>query len=116
MGRTADGCGTSAGDAPQHPHAARDAAGGDDLQYACIAPRSTTSSGSDCQGIGAEAKNPLCGAGGTQPYLKAYPGLRHLRIARDLGANSYVGSICNNTYRAFIQGLVEKIRSRFKSG
>ncbi len=94
----------------------RDVTDGDDLQYACIAPRSTTAQGNDCYGTGAETKNPLCGTGGTQPYFKAYPGLRHLRIARDLGANGYVGSICNSTYRPFIQGLVEKIRSRFKPG
>jgi hypothetical protein len=89
----------------------RDISDGSDLQYACIAPRTDTRPTDDCQGSNA-AKNPLCDAAtNTQPRLKAYPGLRHLRIIRDLGASGFVASICNDTYQPAIQGITEKLKA-----
>lgn len=78
----------------------------DDLQYACIAPRSTAEGGDDCPN-----DSPLCDASGQQPYFKAYPGLRHLRILHDLDASGFVASICAESYRPAVQGITEKIRS-----
>jgi hypothetical protein len=89
----------------------RDITDGDDLQFACIAKRATDEKASDCDGPNPETKSPLCGAGGTQPYFKAYPGLRHLRIIKDLGASGFVASICNNTYAPAIKGIVDKLQA-----
>lgn len=93
----------------------RDVTDGDDLQYACIAPRSATGAGNDCEGPDADKKNPLCAAGGTQPYFKGYPGLRHLRIAKDLGVSGFVASICNDTYRPAIEGITNKLKAALNS-
>ncbi len=93
----------------------RDVTDGDDLQYACIAPRSDTSKGNDCDAPDSDKKNPLCGAGATQPYFKGYPGLRHLRIAKDLGISGFVASICNDTYRPAIQGITDKLKAALNS-
>jgi len=82
---------------------------GDDLQYACIAKRSTASGGDDC---GADAAgNPLCNGVGDQPYFKAFPGLRHLRILKELGGSGFVSSICAESYRPAIRGITERIRA-----
>ena len=93
----------------------RDVLEGDDLQYACIAKRSTVDKGTDCVGPNPEANNPLCATGGTQPYFKAYPGLRHLRILHDLGASGFAASLCNNTYAPAIQGIIDKLQTALNS-
>ena len=80
-----------------------------DLQYACIAPRTTSSGADDC--TGAAATNPLCNGSGVQPYFKAYPGLRHLRILHDLDESGFVASICSESYRPAIRGITDKIRA-----
>jgi len=89
----------------------RDIADGDDLQYACIAKRAIDKATIDCAGPDAATKNPLCDPGGKQPFLKAYPGLRHLRILKELGASAFVASICNESYRSAIDGIVQKMES-----
>jgi len=89
----------------------RDVTDGDDLQYACIAKRATDVKANDCDGPNPETKSPLCGPGGTQPYFKGYPGLRHLRIIKELGASGFVASICNNTYAPAIKGIVDKLQA-----
>jgi len=92
----------------------RDVADGDDLQYACIAKRATDVKANDCDGTNPETRSPLCGtsaSGPTQPYFKAYPGLRHLRIIKDLGASGFVASICNDTYAPAIKGIVDKLQA-----
>lgn len=84
-------------------------ANGGDLQYACIAKRSTSEGGDDC---GSDAAgNPLCDGAGVQPYFKAFPGLRHLRILKDLGPTGFVSSICAESYRPAIRGITERIRA-----
>jgi hypothetical protein len=88
----------------------REIADGSDLQYACIARRSETRPTDDCSGSNA-TKNPLCDpATNSQPRLKAYPGLRHLRILRDLGASGLVGSICAEDYRPALASVAMRLR------
>ncbi len=87
----------------------RTIANGSDLQYACIAPRSTEGGGDDC-GVDAEG-NPLCNGPGVQPYFKAFPGLRHLRILKGLGGSGFVSSICAESYRPAIRGITDRIRA-----
>ncbi len=85
----------------------RDVPDGDDLQYACIAPRANGTSGGDaCSG---PTPSPLC-EGTSQTYFKAFPGLRHLRILKELGASGFVASICSESYRPAIRGIVDKIK------
>ncbi len=83
-----------------------------DLQYACIfelpTPRDCTSvstgSGCDCfsNPDPSTLMSPLCqGTDGSystvQRYAKAYPGVRQLEVARDLGPNAIVSSACPKT-------------------
>lgn len=82
-----------------------------DLQYACIAPRATATGGDDCKTSADAASNPLCAGVDQQPYFKAYPGLRHLRILHDLGDSGFVGSICSESYRPAIRGITDKIKA-----
>jgi len=89
----------------------RDILTGDDLQYACIGKRSVTEKAHDCDGPSPETRTPLCDPGGTQPYFKAYPGLRHLRILRDLGPLGYAASICSDEYASAVHGITERVRA-----
>jgi hypothetical protein len=72
--------------------------------------------------------NPLCqdpngDYSHTQYYAKAYPGLRHLSVAKSLGANAALGSICPRTvtdataqdfgYRAALDGLLDQMNRSF---
>jgi hypothetical protein len=101
----------------------RDVADGNDLQYACIAPRTAVvandpnAATGDCRASGSGAKNPLCGpdsAGrGTQPYFKAYPTLRELRVlheAQSAGVPVFVSSICTDDDSSAVDGLVAKLQ------
>ena len=93
---------------PLHPgngHERRIPAG-DDLQYACIFPLpeprecSRDAPHCDCGSPERIATNPVCQhpetgtEGSTQYFGKAYPGLRQLRLARELRYDARVGSIC----------------------
>jgi len=93
----------------------RNIADGDDLQYACIEERSAPGANNDCDGTEPEKRNPLCAAGGTQPFFKAYPGLRHLRIAKDLGISGFVASICAKSYAPAIKGITDKLKAALNS-
>ncbi len=93
----------------------RDVDNGDDLQFACIAPRAVTDKTSDCEGANPETKSPLCDAGGKQPFFKAYPGLRHLRILHDLGTSGFAASLCADTYAPAIQGIIDKLQAALNS-
>jgi hypothetical protein len=84
----------------------------DDLQYACIFPLGTPKNcadpsildqfpapGCDCKTVPPGRNSPLCQASDdsyttTQSFAKAYPGLRHLEVAKGLGNNGLVSSIC----------------------
>jgi len=102
--------------------------GNDDLQYTCIfpllAPRNcaATSDPCDCKSPG--SGNPLCQDENdnfttVQRRAKAYPGLRHLELLREMGNRGVVGSICpaqvdNGSrpdfgYVPFVRSLVESV-------
>lgn len=101
-----------------------------DLQYACIfdlAEPQEDQGGpfEDCERSSA-SQNPLCqhpedGAFGTTQYAaKAYPGLRHLQVARELGDQAIVASICpanlkdakapDYGYRPAIGALIDRLK------
>lgn len=76
-----------------------------DLQYACTFPLATPRDcdqdiACDCSSADLARNRPLCNPpeGGpaetTQHYAKAYPGARHLQVARRLGEMASVASIC----------------------
>jgi hypothetical protein len=86
-----------------------------DLQYACtfelpepvVCDQAALESDKacDCYESDLEANRPLCNppeggpAGTTQYYGKAYPALRELAVARELGRRTVLGSICaRNTH------------------
>jgi hypothetical protein len=76
----------------------------DDLQYACVfdlpEPRDCTDlTEIACDCVAPNNDNPLCQNeldqfGTTQYRAKAYPGIRHLSLARALGERGTLGSIC----------------------
>ena len=104
----------------------------DDLQYACTFPLPKVR---DCEGKrpcdcsdperGASPDNPMCQDAGTGEYStlqhsgKAYPGQRHAALARELGPNAVLSSICaRNTddstradyaYRPTVAALVTRM-------
>ncbi|MGZ3476031.1 MAG: hypothetical protein ACXWUG_18865 [Polyangiales bacterium] len=92
----------------------RDITAGDDLQYACIAQRTVTAKSYDCEAPDSDKKNPLCDAA-AQPYFKAYPGLRHLRIVHDLGASGFASSICNASFAPAVDGIAKNLLGRVKA-
>ena len=109
--RTKYGLRTYAGDRTIDPVHGGERATTDDLQYACIASRSTTTGGDDCGTAVEAAANPLCSGADAQPYFKAYPGLRHLRILKELGNTGFVSSICAESYSPAIRGITARIRA-----
>ena len=117
--RTAYGLKHFAGDRSIDPinGGERDVTDGDDLQYACIEKRALDDNSYDCQAEApnAETKNPLCGPGSKQPYFKAYPSLRELRVIHDLGPSGFVASLCNNTYAPAIKGIIDKLQAALNS-
>jgi hypothetical protein len=104
----------------------------DDLQYACIFPLLVPRDCSNPNEVSCDCENPandspLCqneqGTFTTTQYrAKAYPGLRHLQLAKALGEQAVVGSICpaqlvypNATdfaYVPLVRTLVESITPR----
>ncbi len=87
----------------QAPQAVRD-----DLQYACTFPLpapivcdGTNPDGCDCDTDELAYNRPQCqppggGAAGNTEYLGvAYPGIRHLELARELGDRAVISSICS---------------------
>jgi hypothetical protein len=105
----------------------------DDLQFACMGTRSVTAASHDCSGRETWAWQPECSCTGascatsarantywgnvdanvTQPYYKAYPGLRYLRMIEALGSSGYAASICAPSFEPAMIGIVNKIRSVF---
>ncbi len=77
-------------------------------QYACIFPLETPrvcsdSFSCDCADRDLNKDRPLCKppgggpAGLTQYFAKAYPGLRHLEVAKQLGDAASIASVCPKT-------------------
>ncbi len=88
-----------------------------DLQYACTfllpTPKQCApSDGCECN----EAWNPpLCGSTlGQQIRGKAYPTLRPFRVARGLGAQGLIGSICSSSYEGTMKALAARVISRLE--
>jgi hypothetical protein len=123
--RTAFGVAKFAGDRSVDPvnGGDRDISDGNDLQYACIGPRDPSvaalpSTGGDCSAAGSGTRNPICGPNsgtrGTQPFLKAYPTLRELRVIHELelaNVPTVVGSICNQSYSPITQAIAAKLQA-----
>jgi hypothetical protein len=87
---------------------------GNDLQYACTFPLATQKdcskdSSCDCDGT----KNPpLCGSTAkTQTRAKAYPTVRELEVARALGKQGVVASLCPRTLGDLGQELEPDVKS-----
>jgi hypothetical protein len=98
---------------------------GADLQYACIAPRSGAvasdpDNAADCNSV-QKLLNPLCQPGTpkeTQPYFKAYPTLRELRLLHQLSRQdvpTLVASICDDSYAGAVQGILDKLQEALSS-
>ncbi len=93
----------------------------DDLQYACTfalpAPRTCTINEPGCDCAQPDRNPPLCGATvGEQVRAKAYPSVRPLIVARELGDRAVVGSICpapgTTNYDATMDALGAKLAGR----
>ena len=93
----------------------------DDLQYACTfaipSPRTCTVNEPGCDCAQPDRNPPLCGATvGEQVRAKAYPSVRPLIVARDLGDRAVVGSICpapgTTNYDATMDALGAKLAGR----
>ncbi|HMJ10369.1 MAG TPA: hypothetical protein VK524_03130 [Polyangiaceae bacterium] len=113
-----------------------------DLQYACTYPLPAPidcagDDSCDCASDELRFNRPLCnppsiGPAGTMQYFaKAYPGLRHLEVLKDVGAvttNAIVGSICPKVlasgakaspaygYNPALHALVDRLKAGFKGG
>ena len=105
----------------------------DDLQYACIfrLPEANQEANNDCGShVDNEWQDPLCQNpadntyGTTQYSAKAYPGTRHLEVAKGLGEQAIVASICPANlededapdfgYRPAIGALIERLKTRLR--
>lgn len=92
---------------------------GRDLQYACTfalpAPKPAVE-WSDCNTSVDEAQlePPVCSASGEQTRGKAFPSLRPLAVARALGDNAVVASVCapDSDYTAQMTRIADVVRSR----
>jgi hypothetical protein len=112
----------------------RDIKDADDLQYACIYARPTfkacndTTPDCECKASNSDT-NPLCQDpdgeySNIQRYSKALPGVRQLRVVRDLGTQGVVGSICaavpqDDTkttfgYKPAIDAVLRSLRARLE--
>jgi hypothetical protein len=90
-----------------------------DLQYACTfaLPAARACSGAACE-CGGEGNPPLCNAAGEQTRAHAYPSLRPLQVAKELGDRALVGSVCpadtSAGYRPFMAALADKLAPRLQ--
>jgi hypothetical protein len=94
---------------------------GDDLQYACIGLRQDATGAPDCFAPNADQLNPICqsvGGAMTQPYFKAYPTLRELRVLHELGAagvKTSVASICDASYGPALDAIAAKLQTTLRT-
>jgi hypothetical protein len=93
-----------------------------DLQYACTftlpTARTCTAADTSCDCVGAVVP-PLCGAApGQQVKAKAYPTVRELRVAKELGDRGIAGSICPTNaaqgYVSTMNTLADRLAPRIK--
>jgi hypothetical protein len=83
---------------------------GNDPQYACIGPRVSTEVTHTCEDSDDWTRDPVCAKDGTQPRFRAFPGIRHLRLLRDLGQSGLVASICDDTLAPAIEGITARLQ------
>ncbi len=123
----------SQGDTADPMHGREWITGGYDLQYACTFPLAQPKDCTDKRFAGAcdctsgsGPLPPLCApnpSDGNRPTLqvrgKAYPGTRHLTVAKDLGTQGVVASLCPRSldpgrldygYRPAVRALVDRLR------
>lgn len=100
------------------------------LQYSCIfdlpEPQRCGGRFCDCDLGAAVQKRPICQApdgtyGNVQYRAKAYPGLRQLRLLRELGSRAVPASICARNvvdetrqdygYRPAVEGILDRLRA-----
>jgi hypothetical protein len=126
---TTDGQGSKVGGSLLNDHERTIRNPPDDIEYACIfdlpTPRDCTTAGTSCDCpnmTGVTTDNPLCDP--TKPTsqikAKAYPGIKHLAIAKGLGAQGIVGSICpkqltdptapDYAYRPSVKAIVDRLK------
>lgn len=92
--------------------------GGRDLQYACTyafdSPVYCGVSDAACDCATSNVVPPICGAAdGEQQKGKAYPSVRPLRVAREVGERATVGSVCST--RASGQTTIDAVAARISS-
>ncbi len=111
-----------------------------DIEYACVFPilnpldcSDPSVVSCDCRGLSATADNPLCEANPNdsgnltlQTKAKAYPGIKHLAIARGMGNQGIAASICakqltDNTaadygYRPAINAIIDRLKGALGGG
>ncbi|MEZ4293430.1 MAG: hypothetical protein R3B70_00515 [Polyangiaceae bacterium] len=68
-------------------------------------------------------ENPATGEASMQVRAKAYPGIRHLAVLRDMGSQGVVASVCpaqvvdpsqpNFGYRPAMAAIVERLKLHF---
>jgi hypothetical protein len=105
---------------------------GGDIQYACVFPilspiDDSVSGGGDCAPGSGNMDNPLCapnpadsGNYTLQTKAKAYPGLKHLAIARGMGSQGIAASICAKQlddkskadfgYRPAMKAIIDRLK------
>jgi hypothetical protein len=129
---TPNGSGSQVGGALLNDHERAIATPAGDIEYACIfplaTPRDCSAPGASCDCDATSAGNPLCapnpgdnGLPTLQTHAKAYPGLKHLAIAKGLGAQGIVTSICPKQlgdatqpdygFRPAIQSILETVEA-----
>ncbi len=99
---------------------------GHDLQYACTFPLPTprdATEGSDCLTTVGDKQltPPLCDGNGKQVRAKAYPTIREFRVAKGLGKQGIIASLCpeqldnpnaeNYGYNPAVQKIVDRLKA-----
>jgi hypothetical protein len=119
---------------PINDHERQIATPPNDIEYACIfdlpTPKDCSVNLSSCDCYGQDPLspgNPLCAPNpndamhpSLQTKAKAYPGIKHLAIAKGLGSQGVVGSICpaqlgdatkpDYGYRPSVQAIIDRVK------
>jgi hypothetical protein len=125
---TPNGGGSSIGGALLNDHERTIATPADEIEYACIfdlpQPRDCSQPGVVCDCRSTSSDDPLC-QGTMQVKAKAYPGVKELSVARGMGAQGIVASICPKQlsdstasdygYRPAVATIVHAITPAFRT-
>ncbi len=95
---------------------------GGDLQFACTfdlpEPRTCVDGDAscDCKGAASSQSPPICAANQTDQIRgKAYPTPRELRVAKALGSQAVIGSVCASTPETAYKPFMERLAARMAS-